>query len=160
MPFLLDNPPKPDAGMGFLLLFDEFIAFHSASRSSTSAHMIPCIPCPAHPHPHISFLTSSLPSHPHPSLKPTFQIRTRTKRPPFPRNNPNPQSRLVVKPSPDRVQLDVPCRVDAVQRFRSVESDEEDVSWGGIGEGGQGRGGWRSCESCGRHGLVGEGGGG
>lgn len=50
--------------------------------------------------------------------------------------------------------------IDAVQRFRSVEGDEEDVPGGGVGEGGQGGGGWGGGELWGRHGVGGEGGGG
>lgn len=124
------------------------------SRGRCHSHVRPSFPLPL-----LHFLAPS-PPFPLSSPKPTFQIRARTKRPPRPRNDPNPQSRLLIKPFPHRIQLDVSRIIDAIQRFRSVEGDEEDVPGGGVGEDGLGGGRWGGGELRGRHGVGGEGGGG
>jgi len=53
--------------MGFLLLFEEFIEFHSASHPSTPGHVFSFLLCPAHPPPShslICFLTALTPRAP------------------------------------------------------------------------------------------------
>lgn len=44
LPLRRESPPKPEGGMGALLVLDEFRAFHSVFWESTSGHIMSCIP--------------------------------------------------------------------------------------------------------------------
>lgn len=112
-PVRRDNPPKPERGRGARLLFslgkEEFEVFHSVCcfRDLVGLKNEGCG-----------------------DGQGTFQISPCAKSPSLARNDADAQGRLVVKPCPDRIELSVPRRVDAVEVLGPAERDEEDVRRG------------------------------
>ena len=60
----------------------------------------------------------------------TFQIGACAESPPLPGHDAYAQGRLVVKPCPDRIELGVSRRIDAVEVSGPAKRDEEDVGRG------------------------------